>query len=67
MIKENKKRLRFLIVLSLVVTLGIGVTLALLKDITETKKNTFSSNKKIALLLREPSWDGYEFADITWL
>lgn len=63
MIKENKKRLRFLIVLSLVVTLGIGVTLALLKDITETKKNTFSSNKKIALLLREPSWDGYEFAD----
>lgn len=63
MIKKNKKRLKFLIVFSLVVTLGIGVTLALLKDITETKKNTFSSDKKISLLLREPSWDGYEFTD----
>lgn len=63
MIKKNKKRLKFLIVYTLVAVLGIGVTLALLRDVTETKKNTFASNKKISLLLREPSWDGYEFAD----
>lgn len=65
MIKKNKKRLKLLIIFTIVAALGIGTTLALLRDVTETKKNTFASNKKISLLLREPSWDGYEFSDLT--
>lgn len=39
----------------------IGVTYALLKDVTETTKNTFSSDKSISISLREPNWDGYSF------
>lgn len=41
--------------------LTAGVTLAILTQITETATNTFSSSKSIAIKLREPSWDGFNF------
>lgn len=47
----------------IVFVLGIGFTLAYLQDTTGTKTNTFSSNKKVAIALREPAWDGYNFED----
>lgn len=61
--KKRNSIIKFLILISLTAVLGIGATLAYLQDITETKRNVFASNKKISIQLREPKWDGYEFAD----
>lgn len=61
----KKKRSIFLIAVLLLASTMAGIfgTLAYLQSVTETKKNTFKSDKNIQVLLREPSWDGYEFAD----
>ncbi|MEG0377663.1 MAG: hypothetical protein RR614_04205 [Eubacterium sp.] len=60
----KKKRASLILTGGLVVAVIIvGLTLALLQTTTGTKTNVFSSNKNIAIQLREPEWDGYEFED----
>lgn len=54
---------RKLLVFASVCILAVGVTLAVLSQVTETATNTFTSNRSIALSLREDKWDGYTFAD----
>ena len=39
---------------------AVGLTVALMHDVTEPVVNTFSASKGIALELKEPAWDGYE-------
>lgn len=64
MAKSKRNRIiKILITLSLIAVIGIGATLAYLHDITETKKNVFTSNKRISIQLREPLWDGYGYSD----
>lgn len=65
MTKTKRNRIiKCLIAMSITAVLGIGFTLAYLHDETETKQNVFTSNKKISIQLREPSWDGYQFTDL---
>lgn len=54
---------RKLLVFASVCILAVGVTLAVLSQVTETATNTFTSNRSIALSLREDKWDGYTFND----
>lgn len=54
---------RKLLVFASVCILAVGVTLAILSQVTETATNTFTSNRSIALSLREDKWDGYTFND----
>lgn len=54
---------RNLLVFASVCILAVGVTLAILSQVTETATNTFTSNRSIALSLRENKWDGYGFED----
>lgn len=61
--KKSNSLIKFLIIISLTAVLGIGATLAYLHDITDTKKNVFTSDRKISIQLREPEWDGYNFND----
>lgn len=60
----NKRKLCTILgTVSLLAVVAVGTTMALLHATTETVENTFSSNKKISISLREPKWDGYVFAD----
>lgn len=59
----KKKQISILVSIAVIAVVAIGATLAFLHSTTETKTNTFSSNKNISIQLREPAWDGYEFTD----
>ena len=61
----KKKVLLSLSAVALIVVVSVGATLALLNDTTEEVTNTFTSNKKISISLREPKWDGYGFEEGT--
>lgn len=54
---------KVIMVLASVCLIAVGVTFAYISSVTETATNTFSSNRKITLKLREPTWDGYDFKD----
>lgn len=60
----KKKRTGIILTSLLVIAvIAVGMTLALLQTNTGAKTNTFSSNKNIAIELREPNWDGFQFGD----
>lgn len=62
----KKKRTGIILTSLLVIAvIAVGMTLALLQTSTGAKTNTFSSNKNIAIELREPGWDGFQFGDAT--
>lgn len=61
----KKKSLKMLIALVAVAVVSMGITFAYLNSTTETKTNTFSSNKELKVELREATWDGYEFGSET--
>lgn len=61
----SKKKKIILCLIAAAAVLGIGMTMALLSFTTNTKVNAFSSSKNIAIRLREPNWDGYDFNDST--
>lgn len=44
---------------------GIAGSLAYLHAVTQTKVNVFASDRKISIVLREYTWDGYDFNDKT--
>lgn len=61
---KKKRHMILVAVLLLACTMtGVLGTLAYLQRVTETKKNTFQSDKDIHIMLREPGWDGYTFED----
>ncbi|WP_195268138.1 hypothetical protein [Eubacterium sp. 1001713B170207_170306_E7] len=57
----KKKQISILVGIAVTAVVAIGATLAFLHSTTETKTNTFSSDKNISIQLREPAWDGYGF------
>lgn len=59
----KKKQIGILVGIAVIAIAAMGFTLAFLHSTTETKTNTFSSSKNIAIQLREPAWDGYTFDD----
>lgn len=59
----KKKQIGLLVGIAVLAMVGMGLTLAFLHTTTETKTNTFSSNKYLSIQLREPAWDGYTFND----
>jgi len=61
----KKKSLKILVALVAVAVISIGVTFAYLNSVTETKTNTFSSDKELKVELREEAWDGYAFGSAT--
>lgn len=50
-----------LLVITSICLVTVSITYALLSKVTETATNTFSSDRKISLALREDKWDGYDF------
>jgi len=61
----KKKGLKMVVALVAVALVAIGVTFAYLNSVTETKTNTFASNKELKVELREEAWDGYAFGSAT--
>lgn len=61
---KRKGVIKAIALVSVVAAIGIGGTLAYLNSITQTATNVFASNKNIFLELREPAWDGYQFAEL---
>ena len=63
---RKRKGIMIVTALAMVCVLAVGISLAMLKDVTETAENTFASTKDISIVLREPAWDGYDFTDDEW-
>lgn len=58
-----KRKMKIIMAIAVIATLGIGGTLAYLNHTTDKAVNTFASNKNIKMEMRESLWDGYEFGE----
>ena len=61
----KKKGLKMLVALVAIAVVSMGITFAYLNSTTETKTNTFASDKELKVELREATWDGYVFGSAT--